>query len=314
MNNSTFWITKDNWQKLQAYASIAYTEFKGEIGGQLVLIEKEGKYWLENPVILKQTISGTKCDLDAGELAIHYSKMASKYGDNVRHVWWHSHHTMEAFWSGTDTDTIEEGETKDFSVSLVINLKEEYKLRVQFFHPIKAHEDVTLNISGEEMDIPEEMIKEVKDKCEANTYVNTYNGKYKHTYYNYPAPTANRDQMNLLQNTYVGLANNDQEDDWIDEWPGFGVTHFEAKGINSNKASKDYDNCLEKIEKMQDEYFEGRLTFNQWEKLRAKLNKKYKRYNVHMPFIEKKELLSLCQHYEPFTFLEEIEKSTQGVY
>ena len=39
---------------------------------------------------------------DGEKLAIHYSKMIGKHGNNVRHCWWHSHHTMGAFWSGTD--------------------------------------------------------------------------------------------------------------------------------------------------------------------------------------------------------------------
>ena len=43
---------------------------------------------------------------------------------------------------GADVKTIEEATSADFTVSLVVNLKEEYKLRVQYFNPTLAGEDV----------------------------------------------------------------------------------------------------------------------------------------------------------------------------
>ena len=142
-----FFISKNDWKKIIQYAESSYRQFKAEIGGQCVVVEDaEGNFWLKDPVILKQEVSAANCEMDEEALAIHYGKMADKYGDDVRHCWWHSHHTMGAFWSGTDDKTIMENETNDFSVSLVVNLKQEYKLRVQMFYPIEAEVNVTLNI------------------------------------------------------------------------------------------------------------------------------------------------------------------------
>ena len=109
-------ISKNDWKKIIQYAESSYRQFKAEIGGQCVVVENaEGNFWLKDPVILKQEVSAGNCDLDEAELAMHYGKMADKYGDDVRHCWWHSHHTMGAFWSGTDNNTIMENETDDFS-------------------------------------------------------------------------------------------------------------------------------------------------------------------------------------------------------
>ena len=97
-----FYIEKKDWDKIIQYAESSYRQFKAEIGGQCVVIpDKDGEFWLTHPVIMKQEVSSANCELDETALAIHYSKMAGKYGDKVRHCWWHSHHTMGAFWSGT---------------------------------------------------------------------------------------------------------------------------------------------------------------------------------------------------------------------
>ena len=144
-----FAISKKDWDKIQGYASIAYKEHKCEIGGMMVMHKTEGgNYVMKEPTILKQDISSAQCDLDDEALAVYYNKALTKHGSNTRFVWWHSHHTMAAFWSGTDTNTIEGTATADFSVSLVINLKGEYKLRVQYFEPIMVSEDIDLNILG----------------------------------------------------------------------------------------------------------------------------------------------------------------------
>ena len=95
--------------------------------------------------------------------------MAVKYKDtNFRFCWWHSHHTMGAFWSGTDLSSIDEygeGES-DLSFALVVNLKEEYKCRISVWKPLQVHQDVELEIVGkEDVEIPLEIVTEVKAKC-----------------------------------------------------------------------------------------------------------------------------------------------------
>ena len=105
--DSKFWIHPEDFNQVIGYAKSAYDQFKCEIGGQMVLTQDaEGDYILKHPVILKQEIATATCDMDAEALAIHYGQMINIYGKKVRHCWWHSHHTMQAFWSGTDNATI----------------------------------------------------------------------------------------------------------------------------------------------------------------------------------------------------------------
>ena len=174
------YILKDCWDKIINYAKAAYHGEKAEIGGMSVVTQdKDGDWWIEDPQIMNQEIGATTCDLDKEDLAKYYTQMAVKYKDtNFRFCWWHSHHTMDAFWSGTDLSSIDEygeGES-DLSFALVVNLKEEYKCRISVWKPLEVHQDVELEIVGkEDVEIPLEIVTEVKAKCRTrkfNTVVN----------------------------------------------------------------------------------------------------------------------------------------------
>ena len=174
------YIDKECWDKIINYAKAAYHTEKCEIGGMSVVTQdKDGDWLIQEPVILKQEIGGTTCDLDKEELAKYYTKMAVKYNKtNFRFCWWHSHHTMQAFWSGTDISSIDEygeGES-DLSFALVVNLKEEYKCRVSVWKPVEIHQDVELNILNnvEKVEIPSEILSEVKEKCETRSITTGY--------------------------------------------------------------------------------------------------------------------------------------------
>jgi len=164
------YILKDCWDKIINYAKAAYHGEKAEIGGMSVVTQdKDGDWWIEDPQIMNQEIGATTCDLDKEDLAKYYTQMAVKYKDtNFRFCWWHSHHTMGAFWSGTDLSSIDEygeGES-DLSFALVVNLKEEYKCRISVWKPLEVHQDVELEIVGkEDVEIPLEIVTEVKAKC-----------------------------------------------------------------------------------------------------------------------------------------------------
>mgnify|MGYP003636447241 CR=1 FL=1 len=164
--DSKFWIHPDDFQKVINYAAASYNEFKSEIAGQMIVVpDEEGDFILKFPVIMEQTVSGGLCTLDETALAQHYAKTAMEHGKDVRFCWWHSHHTMAAFWSGTDDATILSMPSKDWTVSLVVNLKREYKLRIQFFEPFLHEENVELNFLTVDVDVDDTILAEVKEQC-----------------------------------------------------------------------------------------------------------------------------------------------------
>lgn len=181
--DSKFWIHPDDFQKVIDYAGASYSKFKAEIAGMMIVeADSEGDFILKLPVIMKQTVSAGLCTLDKTELSQYYASNATKYGQNVRFCWWHSHHTMAAFWSGTDDATILSMPSKDWTVSLVVNLKKEYKLRIQFFEPFLHEENVELNFLTVDSDIDDTISKEVADKCTNEVVPKTVYAKGAQTY------------------------------------------------------------------------------------------------------------------------------------
>ena len=177
-----FYITQKNWDKILGYAEEAYSTEKSEIGGMSVMVEdKDGDWTLQDPVILKQEITAGNTVLEKEALSRYYSKVGKKMGNkNFRFCWWHSHHTMSAFWSGTDITAIDEYSDGDFSFALVVNLKGEYKFRVSVWQPVEAHQDVELEIINAKHRCTKKMKEEVKTLCSKPSY--SYSWKRNGTY------------------------------------------------------------------------------------------------------------------------------------
>lgn len=257
--NKKFWISRENWNKVIAYAESAYRQYKSEIGGQLVVLEDaDGDYILEDPVILKQEISSGNCELDGEQLAIHYSKMIGKHGNNVRHCWWHSHHTMGAFWSGTDDATILSHPAKDWTLSLVVNLKKEYKLRIQFFSPFMHEENVELNFLQEEYDVDDAIDKEVEELCTKETRVITYGGR---------GTKVNQGTLWTQPRVYNGY----DSYGWLND-----TDELEMTGVPIDF----FEQCVEKIDKLSDDLTDGSIKLKVFRKGVKSLNEKLKQYNL----------------------------------
>ena len=184
------------WDKIISYARSAYDQFKAEIGGMAIVYRKEDSFLIEEPVILKQMISSGNCVLDKEALGEYYVKTAMEHKDkkDLSFLWWHSHHTMGAFWSGTDLNAIEEMADGKYSFSLVVNLKNEYKFRVSVWEPIEVHQDIEINKVYDMINVD----KEVKATCSKPEYA-----KPKSTY-------GINNQLSMYHNTYGGYSSSDQ--------------------------------------------------------------------------------------------------------
>jgi len=261
--NKKFYISRENFDKVIAYAESAYRQFKSEIGGQLVVLEDtDGDYILEDPVILKQEISASNCELDGGQLAVHYSKMIGKHGNNVRHCWWHSHHTMGAFWSGTDDATILSHPADDWTLSLVVNLKREYKLRIQFFKPFLHEENVELNFLQEEHDTDDIIDAEVKELCsKETTSVITHGGQgTQGTLWKKPRPVHG---YGYNYGYTYGLWDEDE---------------LELTGV----PEKLFESCVDQMDKLSDNLTNGSIKMKGFRKGVKSINEKLKQYNVRV--------------------------------
>ena len=150
--NKDFIIQEKCWNTMQQFAGLAYNKDKNEISGLLHVrkgvhpVDGEPVYELFDPIILEQENTGTTTELDGDAIRDYTIKAGMKYGKDIKFCWWHSHHTLGAFWSGTDRNEIEAWKNDSWSISLVVNLKQEYKLNISVWDPVEVSEDVPLEI------------------------------------------------------------------------------------------------------------------------------------------------------------------------
>ena len=286
------YIYKDCWDKIINYAKAAYSSEKAEIGGMAVVTkDKDGDWLIENPQIVTQEIAGTTCDLDKEELAKYYTEMAVKYKDNdFRFCWWHSHHTMGAFWSGTDLSSIDEygeGES-DLSFALVVNLKQEYKCRVSVWKPVEVHQDVELEIIRDidEIDIPIEIMTEVKAKCRTRKFNTVMN--------------RNTKQLSLTSHSWYngrGMANDYKllEDDCMTiDLTDAEVATFEAKWEYAMNKTTEYIRNVNL----------GNWSMHKYKSAISHTNKQLEPYGLQIEKLNKKELKEFVEmNSEPYELI-----------
>ena len=168
-----FCIPEKDWYEIISWAQIAYDEDKNEISGLATAVpNKDGIYTIGDVEILKQENTGTNTELDGDAVADYKMRYAMKHKNpGIKFVWWHSHHTMGAFWSGTDEKEIDAWKNESFSLALVVNLRQEYKFRVSLWKAsgldIEQHYDINLNIIRKDgVNVTDNMKKQYKELCE----------------------------------------------------------------------------------------------------------------------------------------------------
>ena len=282
-----FYIKQKVWDKILGYAEEAYNEHKSEIGGMSVMVEdKDGDWELQDVVILKQEISSGNTVLEKDALAEYYTKKAMKMGKkNFRFCWWHSHHTMSAFWSGTDITAIDEFNEGDFSFALVINLKGEYKFRVSVWKPVEVHEDVELEIIDTKNKCTKKMKEEVAELCSKPTATYSNYGSWKKpgstwndskTPYSYGYKSHER----LLQE-----AANDPRQESL----------FNASFVD-NDEKKTFNDVVDDVDELNGDLIEGTISYPIYkesiEELNKELDKENSLYKVELlPEGKKEEIL-----------------------
>jgi len=281
----SFYIDVKDWNKIIDYARAANKLFNTEIGGMLIALEdKDGDWNLMNPTILKQSVSPALCVLDKDELAEYYNTIAmnKKYGPKTQFVWWHSHNNMKAYFSSTDTKTMEEYEGGRFSMSLVVNIKEEYCFRVSVWDPVTAYEELELDIIGQERTLHKAMIKEVEDKCtKPTTAITTWkNGK------------------KVEYETYSGYKSSDQMElhNWNDS---FRKVDVDQETVDT------YNSLFEAIDEFNNEYVSGGIDYKGWLDQVKLINKQLKqRKSIYsIPEMSKLQLDGKVYYCHPHEFI-----------
>ena len=258
-----FYISQKAWKRVLDYAQASYDKFQAEVGGFLIATkDKDNDIILSHPEILEQTVTSGTTEMDKAAIADYYVKSAMKHGNDVRFVWWHSHANMGAFWSGTDTSTMEDYSSGDWSAFLVVNIRGEYKFRICVWNPIEAHEDTELKvIDGKMRSVPKTIVKQVEELCSKPAVVKraTYTG------------VAKGRQTSLTMADYI--------DDYQNGSYGYGYmkpgSSFGYKqGFTGTSL---YDSTLTFLDELCALYTDGEFNFKEWLKEVKNWNKILKR-------------------------------------
>ena len=295
-----FTIEKKDWNKIINYARARHAETKDEIGGMALVkpVPDTDDYRISHPVILKQVTSGGNCILDKDELANYYVDMALKHGNDIQFLWWHSHGNMEAFWSGTDTNTMTEYASGNWSVFLVVNIREEYKFRITCWEPQEMYIDTELEILGNnQRKIPTNITNEVSEKCTAYTYT------YKNPIAVNKIKTKSYQQTSLLDDEWT-------EDDkaWnasfgINGYGSYGYQTYEDMELTTVNARSW---ACSAIEALNDSYMDGTLEYDDYVESIKERNDELRKAGskVRIKCIGKGMLFQYAQTNYPFQFLE----------
>ena len=244
-----FYIKEKDWYKLQGWATLAYDEDKNEISGLMTAVPQEdGRILVSDVEILKQENTGSNTELDGDSVSAYMMKYGMKYNNpDMKFVWWHSHHTMGAFWSGTDIKEIEAWKNNSYSLALVINLKEEYLFRISFWKthglPMEKHIDTTLTIERQKpkIKITDSMKVAYEELCSSPVRTNVWTRKaqnYGISYY--------RGQSNLWN------------------------SHENEKELEIEEA---YEDAVQEASGLQDDFISGTIQLKEWKKGVKKINK-----------------------------------------
>ena len=178
-------ISREDWSKILTYAEAAYDMHGTEIGGMAHAFNENGVWTVKDPVLIDQTIATSNCTLNKEALAVYYSDSVKHYkkeditSDKFLYVWWHSHHNMQAFWSSTDEKTILEAAENGPSMSLVVNIKGEYKLTYTIKEPIRAYLNCNIKFISDNIDDYAAVKKEISDKCKLSSQRTLFGEAYK---------------------------------------------------------------------------------------------------------------------------------------
>lgn len=178
--------------KLHSYVRSVTTEIAGMGKAK---ISDDGTIMLLDVAIYEQEVTGGTADLRSEALAKFQTDLI-RAGESPKDwiVWWHSHADMQAFFSSTDTTTIDGSDEFQILVSLVVNRRRERKARLDLYHPFRFTKDnleiivgkrdevaqaeaqiaelrAEINrVMGVDVEIPTEIQTEVDEKVKVKTW------------------------------------------------------------------------------------------------------------------------------------------------
>jgi len=139
--------------------------------GKVVLDKATQTFTVTSAILCKQTGTGTTTSIPAAEVA--KAMFETREQEGTLAFWWHSHVKMAAFWSGTDTATIEDTAQGGLCVATVFNHMGDtktavaYKAVAPWGDTIVRYDDVSMSVPAQPNPYAEAWKAELDAKLQA---------------------------------------------------------------------------------------------------------------------------------------------------
>ena len=157
-------IAFNAFRKLRIWTDLAKGEVSG-LGTVEEIRDKKGKlvsYLISDIDLIKQTSTSADTVLDDNAVNEYLYKLEKEGKDTSKvRLWWHSHGTINTFWSNTDAENIERLSNSGYLISLLTNKEEKLLCRIDVYHPF--------HITLDEVDVKLDLYEEdgIPDLCES---------------------------------------------------------------------------------------------------------------------------------------------------
>ena len=161
------------FQQFRAYVMGTKYEISGL--GKIEILTPE-EILIKEIKIFKQIVGGAETVMDKRALGKFYDDLIVKGEDLSKwKLWWHSHCNMEAFFSSTDTTTIEDFDSEmaidNWMLSIVTNHNGKLLPRIDIFQPIRCTvEEIDWDITFEDKELESQILDEITEKVEIHRF------------------------------------------------------------------------------------------------------------------------------------------------
>ena len=127
-------IVPEAWHKMLALAQV---DPKNEVQGLAAVSENELGLVIDHPALVEQEVTGTGADSSEGDFDKSFTELSLANKDRIYACYWHSHNTMDAYFSDTDKRQIDKFLAIGCQrlISLCINVKAQSAVRLDYQFP-----------------------------------------------------------------------------------------------------------------------------------------------------------------------------------
>jgi hypothetical protein len=151
-------------ERMRHYTNLA----AGEVSGLGTVEQFDGGFLVTDLFLPKQSCSPGGTELDQESVATLLMELDDAGADaGSLRFWWHSHGSMDVFWSRTDEECIDNLANGDYVLSLVTNKKGHTLARLDIFKPVRVTVDqVPVSVRSTGDALLDACRQEVLDKVE----------------------------------------------------------------------------------------------------------------------------------------------------